>query len=176
TPYGTAVFSNRNNSVDIVAPGVGILSTVPPRIVTRVAAPGYAVKDGTSMAAPYVTGVAALVQAANGNALSPYQVMRQLALTASPNGARGRDNRSGYGVVNPVAAVTLNAPEDDHSEVNDDIRWVRRPGPRRVGVPQRITATIDQLEDIDDGYPVRLRRGDRLQVTLRYRTGIEDLY
>ena len=40
-------------SVDIAAPGVGILSTIQNG--------GYGIKEGTSMAAPYVTGVAALI-------------------------------------------------------------------------------------------------------------------
>lgn len=176
TPFGVARFSNRNASVDITAPGVGILSTVPTRVVTGAAAPGYAVKDGTSMAAPYVAGVAALVQGANGNALSPYQVMRQIALTARPLEGGARNNRSGYGVIDPVSAVTRTAPADDLDEVNDDIKWLGAAPARRTGSPTRIEASIDQQEDIDDVYPMRLRKGDRVTVTLRYATGVEDLY
>lgn len=174
--FGVARFSNRNHSVDVTAPGVSILSTVPTRVLSRSAPAGYAFKDGTSMAAPYVAGVAALVQAANGNALSSDQVRRQIALTATPLESGGRNNRSGYGVINPVAAVTTNAPQDDHQEVNDDIRWLGKPGRRVVGSPVQISATIDQREDIDDVYPITVKRGDRVQVTLRYTTGVADLY
>ena len=54
-----ADFSNYGRgSVHLGAPGSEILSTVPPA--------GYAVYSGTSMAAPHVTGVAALLKAQDG--------------------------------------------------------------------------------------------------------------
>lgn len=53
-----AYFSNYGNrTVDIFAPGVNILSTVP----TDISSSGYALMSGTSMATPYVTGAAALL-------------------------------------------------------------------------------------------------------------------
>jgi Subtilase family len=51
-----ASFSNIGAEVDMIAPGVGIISTVPG---------GYAVLDGTSMACPAATGLAARILAAN---------------------------------------------------------------------------------------------------------------
>jgi hypothetical protein len=58
---GLADFSNYGTTtVDIAAPGVGILSTVP----TTEDPSGYAVYQGTSMAAPHVAGVAALYASA----------------------------------------------------------------------------------------------------------------
>ncbi|MBQ9411384.1 MAG: S8 family serine peptidase [Bacteroidales bacterium] len=59
TPYGTrSNFSNYGDWVDICAPGVDILSTTPKNT--------YSFMDGTSMACPHVTGVAALIVSACG--------------------------------------------------------------------------------------------------------------
>jgi hypothetical protein len=53
--YVTARFSCFGPQVDVCAPGVGIVSSVPPN--------NFAAWDGTSMAAPHVTGLAALMLA-----------------------------------------------------------------------------------------------------------------
>jgi subtilisin len=61
-----AFFSNYGPSVKIAAPGVNILSTYKDS--------GYAIDSGTSMAAPYVTGAAALYKAQHPYA-TPSEVM-----------------------------------------------------------------------------------------------------
>jgi hypothetical protein len=171
-PFAAATFSNHNRTVDIVAPGVSILSTIPRDVREGLVRPGYGVKDGTSMATPYVAGVAALVMGNNPESLSAYQVHRQLTNTATDLGPRGRDDRSGAGVVNPQAAVTLPAPVDDTDEVNDDVKFVltKKPSAERQR-DRRISAMIDQAEDPDDVYGVVLRKGDRIRATLDYRRG-----
>ncbi len=62
-----SLFSNYGDeTVDIAAPGEGILSTVPPNaVMNEDSGSEYAVWDGTSMASPHVAGVAALVLSEN---------------------------------------------------------------------------------------------------------------
>jgi Subtilase family/Fervidolysin N-terminal prodomain/Divergent InlB B-repeat domain len=70
-----AYFSNYGpTSVDLVAPGLSILSTVPD---------GYDYKSGTSMAAPQVTGAAAMIAGLHPT-WTPQKVRRQLIGTATP--------------------------------------------------------------------------------------------
>ena len=63
-----ADFSNRGSDVDLIAPGKCIWSTIPG---------GYAYMSGTSMAAPHVTGAAALLKASRPG-LTPAEVREAL--------------------------------------------------------------------------------------------------
>jgi subtilisin family serine protease len=174
--FGLARFTNHNRSLDVLAPGVDILSSVPLRVDENVVQPGYALKDGTSMAAPYVTGVAALVFATHPDA-SPYQVMRQIQNTATNLGPAGRDDRTGYGVVNPEAAVENVLPADDPGESNDDIPSIQKvKALNDAEGPTVINARVDRLDDAEDVVPVTLRAGDRITARLTYRRGFLNLY
>lgn len=99
---GLATFSNRGPEVDVAAPGVAILSTVP--------GGGYQTFSGTSMAAPHAAGVAGLILARNG-ALTSAQVMAVLREGADDLGARGPDDDFGYGRLNAFRAVSLSTAE-----------------------------------------------------------------
>jgi uncharacterized repeat protein (TIGR01451 family) len=82
---------------EVVAPGVGITSTVP--------GGGWSRRTGTSMAAPHVAGVAALLRQARPE-LTPENIKDILKRTASPllpNNVPQPD--SGWGTVNAFAAV-----------------------------------------------------------------------
>ncbi len=99
-----ASFSNYGTGIDVSAPGQGILSTLNSGTTT----PGnasYASYNGTSMAAPHVAGVVALVQSVASTALTPAAVETLLKNTARalPGACSGG---CGAGIVNADAAVT----------------------------------------------------------------------
>jgi serine protease len=111
-----AYYSNYGPSLDLVAPGGdlnvdqngdgygdGVLQQTF-RKTGRVISWGYYFFQGTSMAAPHVSGVAALL-IANGNATTQDQVRTALQETAEDLGATGRDDTYGYGLVNAYAAL-----------------------------------------------------------------------
>ncbi|MEN5038888.1 S8 family peptidase [Stenotrophomonas sp. TWI1149] len=99
-----ASFSNYGPGIDISAPGQAILST----LNSGTTVPGsasYASYNGTSMAAPHVAGVVALVQSVAPTALSPASIESLLKSTARPlPGACS--GGCGAGIVDADAAVT----------------------------------------------------------------------
>ena len=82
---------------DVTAPGVGVLSAVP--------GGGYERMDGTSMATPHVAGVAALVESATEDDLTPAEQRAVLTQTATKPGGGDPDTRHGVGVIDSYAAV-----------------------------------------------------------------------
>jgi subtilisin family serine protease len=100
-----ASFSNYGSAdLDLVAPGVNIVSTVPGATTES--------WSGTSMATPFVSGAAAIVWSAHPE-LTAAQVASVLESTAQDLGAAGADQRYGYGLVRPdraLAALAAPAP------------------------------------------------------------------
>ena len=90
---------------DIVAPGVGVYSSIPPA-KRHDGVFEYASLDGTSMATPHVAGVAALLMAAKPTAPASeiMAVLKETAKHPLGNGLRP-DNRWGYGVIRPSEAL-----------------------------------------------------------------------
>lgn len=64
----------------------------------------YGAQAGTSMAAPVVAGIAALVLAQN-KTLTPDQLKMRLVATADDIGSPGFDNLTGWGKINPKRAL-----------------------------------------------------------------------
>ncbi|MFJ4972305.1 type VII secretion-associated serine protease mycosin [Streptomyces sp. NPDC088755] len=94
-----AYFSQSGEFVGVAAPGVDMISTVP--------GGGHCADNGTSFSAPYVAGVAALIRAKHRD-WTQEQIVAQIQQTAERSVA-GHDRLVGWGVVDPVRALT----EDD---------------------------------------------------------------
>ena len=90
---------------DVVAPGVQVYSSIPAK-KTPQGIFEYTYMTGTSMAAPHVAGVAALLMAAKP-AAQVSDITRVLKETAKhPDGNEKRpDNRWGYGLIQPAEAL-----------------------------------------------------------------------
>lgn len=95
-----AGFSNFGPELDIVAPGASIYSTV---------IGGYDYKSGTSMAAPYVSGVAAILRGYPAG-YSPSAIALEIESSALDLGAPGLDSFYGYGLIQMDRAIQLVYP------------------------------------------------------------------
>ena len=99
--------------VSIAAPGTDIegLSARDDGLMNAVDGPDNTLltPQGTSFSTAIVSGVVALVRAKYPE-LSSYQVINRMIRTARPP-ARGVDDAVGYGVVDPVAALTWDVPD-----------------------------------------------------------------
>jgi serine protease len=100
-----ASYSSCGPEVDVAAPGgssgAGVLSTTWSPAGGHV----YASFQGTSMATPHVSGVAALIIAA-GAATTPAAIQARLESTATDLGAGGKDSEFGSGLINASGAVS----------------------------------------------------------------------
>ena len=124
---GRAEFSNYGNTIDFAAPGDQIYSTVPLLFYPS----GYAVADGTSMATPHVSGIAALIKSVHPE-LSGAQVIDLMKKQAAANYGRlnapidGREYR-GYGFLDALDAVTSGVDQIDEAKagawVKDAVGW-----------------------------------------------------
>ena len=112
-----APYSNFNSRVDVAAPGGdlrkdsngdgyndGVLSTLLDEANNSA---NYAFYEGTSMAAPHVAGVAALMKAVHpAMTASDFVSSLQSGFLTDDIGPSGRDNDFGYGLINALKAVT----------------------------------------------------------------------
>ncbi|REB08522.1 alkaline serine protease [Sporosarcina sp. BI001-red] len=84
--------------VELAAPGVDIFSTFPRELDDDGKKDGYYELSGTSMAAPHVSGIAALLKERFPE-MTNIRLRSILANSAEDLGARGRDRQFGYGLV-----------------------------------------------------------------------------
>jgi len=161
-PLGeTPVTHTHNDSVDLVAPGHGLLTTVP--------GGGYAEAWGTSFSAPLVAGIAALVWSANP-CLTPAEVSTILKTTAYqvdtlPENALYA-GLLGSGRVDALAAVEAALGRDSvHLLAGEDLLWTET---QRIGRSLVLEAgarlTIRGRVYFGPGARVVLKPGARLEL------------
>jgi serine protease len=146
-----APYSNRGAALDVVAPGGniaqdlnhdgyedGIISTVRESVGDV-----YGIWQGTSMAAPHVTGVAALMLSYGFQAS---QVRAALQESAADLGTSGWDATFGYGRVNAYAALQrLNGGEQTRTAIPKSVK-LAAPYPNPFNsvavIPLELSATM----------------------------------
>lgn len=116
-----ADFSNVGSTVDVVAPGVDIYSTLPDNT--------YGWGSGTSMSTPFVAGLAALLKAGN-SVLTPEEIFDILVESSidivEPLGEVGEDDYYGYGLINGYNAfntprLTMELVDEDLMDADEEI-------------------------------------------------------
>jgi type VII secretion-associated serine protease mycosin len=100
-----ADFSVVSSASVLAAPAVDIMG---PR-ARNVVPSGYGTGSGTSDATAIVAGVAALVRAKFPD-MPATEVIHRMTATAHNRGTPGRNDEYGYGIVDPVAALTADVP------------------------------------------------------------------
>ncbi len=107
---GTAEWPAEYVVPDASAPGVDVNSSL--------SGGGYGLKDGTSMAAPHVSGVAALVLSSTSRNVSDDELYDAIRSTANhPKNNSTADTRYGTGIVDAYAAVSSTEPSYDVSDL-----------------------------------------------------------
>jgi len=109
-----ADFSMQGPWLSVAGPGTEIISLDPSGQLANLTIDGgkRIPIQGTSFSAPYVAGLAALVRERFPN-LKARDVMNRIKVTAQhPAAAGGHDPMVGYGMINPVAALTAMIPSE----------------------------------------------------------------
>lgn len=140
-----ASFSSTGPDVELIAPGAGILSTIPGN--------AYGTKSGTSMASPHVAGAVALLWAA-ATGLTNQDIRTILQETAEDLGLSA--NHQGYGLVRAdqavaavrgtgIARVTIQPPSQESMAL--------------PGEEASYEFTVENTGDIEDTYNISTKSG-----------------
>lgn len=169
-----ATFSNHGLTLDLVAPGVQLTEPAP----SSVCATGFEIVDGTSFAAPAVSGAAALLEALRPS-LSVTQRFDAIRTSARALSVPGWNPFTGFGALDVAAMLKAQTPPADPDEVNDDVYWITGPRardhPALVDARHRrgsITATIERNKDPNDVYRLVLTRGEHVTASIATSAGV----
>jgi thermitase len=170
---GDSDFSNYGTWVDVAAPGGegpppsaggGCGTDADDILSTYTNVGGYARLCGTSMASPFVAGVAGLL-ASQGRTAS--EIRNRLEATATDLGATGKDQLFGFGMVNAQAAVAGGGSCANNSvPAISDLR--PRPGARIRDTSPNIKATVTDRQHVLSKSNLRLYVDGRVQSTFFY--------
>lgn len=110
-------FSSLGPHISVSAPGESIYS------LGYSSSSSYVFNSGTSMSAPFVSGLAAVLLSKAGGAgtLTPDQVRTVLETTAEDKGTSGFDSSYGWGRVNAEAAVTAGLVATNYGTVTVNV-------------------------------------------------------
>ncbi|MFS0794323.1 S8 family serine peptidase [Microbacterium sp. 1P10AE] len=143
-------------SNDASTQGITIGLSAPSERLLGVSADGTLVQwNGTSGAAPIVSGIAALVRAAHPD-LDADNVLNRLIRTAkpAPGAGSGQDKLYGYGLVDAASAVSSSAvPSVTSNPLGDLAEWVRlyrrADAPAPTGAPTAAPVEIPPLPPVE---------------------------
>jgi hypothetical protein len=155
--------------LDLLAPAEGVEGPLP----AATCAAGFGFSTGSAFAAPALGAAVALVRAARPG-LTTQQLFTLVRRAGTDLGAAGRDDDSGYGMLDVGAALTATPPAKDTSnEIDDDPYWVRsrfaQAHPKRLTQTKlrfKAAGTVSPAKDPADVYPVSLSKGERMVVSV----------
>jgi hypothetical protein len=160
---GRATFSNTGPWIDLVSPATSLVAPMP----AAYCASGYGVANGTSFAAPAAAGAAALLAQLKPQ-LTVQQRFDMLRSSARDLAPAGRDDDTGFGMLNVQGAIAASPPPAESSpEVDDDPFYVRGPDAARHPVlltrakKVKVTGSVSPAKDPADVYRVQLKKNER---------------
>ncbi|GIP40955.1 hypothetical protein J31TS4_42350 [Paenibacillus sp. J31TS4] len=125
--------SNYGPELDLVAPW-DVYTTLPEG--------DYGTREGTSMAAPQVAAVAAMILTKYPD-MKPYQVRSMLRQSAQDLGTSGWDTKTGYGLLRADRALTMEYRQD-FLEPND-----RPEDAKLISISKQTDAVLADSKDVD---------------------------
>jgi type VII secretion-associated serine protease mycosin len=116
---------DKNASFDASSQGITIAVAAPSEDLVGVLPDGgYVQWSGTSAATPIVAGLVALIRSEYPE-LDAANVIERLIRTADPHGQDVPNSLYGWGIIDPVAALTAEVPEVDTSPLGSLAEWIK---------------------------------------------------